>query len=161
MKLITLILTLFVTTNSFGQSDNNYQLMRNELKVINSVYQPQYDENPSIKLVMDKTMKYRLDPKLGKNEFVTKDEQKGLKDFEVLQTTRDVETIDVYKKFQPQPYVDLMNDYNIKRKELRVQLMNKKITWRQFSDSLEDLIIRNRSKESEYREKKEVEPKIS
>lgn len=110
---------------------------------------------------MDKTMKYRLDPTLGKKEYVSKNEQKGLKDFEELQTTRDLETIDIYKKYQPQPYVDLMNDYNIKRKELRVQLMNKKITWRQFSDGLEDLIIRNRSKENEYREKKEVEPKIS
>jgi hypothetical protein len=143
-----------------GQSDN-YQLMRNELKVINSLYQPQYNENPSIKSVMDKTMEYRLDPTLGKKEYVSKNEQKGLKDFEVLQTTRDKETMDVYKKYQPQPYVDLMNDYNIKRKELRIQLMNKKITWRQFSDSLEDLIIRNRSKESDYRDKKEVEPRVS
>jgi hypothetical protein len=159
MKKILLLL-LFLSSNSFGQSDN-YQLMRNELKVINSVYQPQYNENPSIKSVMDKTMKYRLDPTLGKKEYVSKNEQKGLKDFEELQTVRDKETMDIYKKYQPQPYVDLMNDYNIKRKELRIQLMNKKITWRQFSDGLEDLIIRNRSKESDYRDKKEVEPRVS
>jgi hypothetical protein len=54
-----------------------------------------------------------------------------------------------------------MNDYNIKRKELRVQLMNKKITWRQFSDGLEDLIIRNRAKESEYRENTVTEGLVS
>jgi hypothetical protein len=78
-----------------------------------------------------------------------------------LQVSRDRETIDVYRKYQPQQYVDMMNDYNIKRKELRIQLMNKKITWRQFSDGLEDLIIRNRAKESDYRDKKEVEPKLS
>jgi len=160
MKNLFLPLLLLFSTHCVGQSDN-YQLMRNELKVINSLYQPQYNENPSIKSVMDKTMEYRLDPTLGKKEYVSKNEQKGLKDFEVLQTTRDKETMDVYKKYQPQPYVDLMNDYNIKRKELRIQLMNKKITWRQFSDSLEDLIIRNRSKESDYRDKKEVEPRVS
>jgi hypothetical protein len=160
MKTILLPFFIFFSSICFGQSDN-YQLMRDELKVINSVYQSQYNDNSSIKSVMDKTMKYRLDPKLGKNEYVTKDEQKGLRDFEELQTTRDLETIDVYKKYQPQSYVDLMYDYNIKRKELRVQLMNKKITWRQFSDGLEDLIIRNRAKESEYREKKDVDSKMS
>ena len=160
MKTILLPFFIFFSSICFGQSDN-YQLMRNELKVTNSVYQLQYDQNTLIKSVMDKTMKYRLDPTLGKKEYVSKNEQKGLKDFEELQTTRDLETIDIYKKYQPHPYVDLMNDYNIKRKELRVQLMNKKITWRQFSDGLEDLIIRNRSKESEYREKQEVEPKLS
>ena len=160
MKTILLPFFIFFSSICFGQSDN-YQLMRDELKVINSIYQSQYNDNSSIKSVMDKTMKYRLDPKLGKNEYVTKDEQKGLKDFEELQTTRDRETIDVYKKYQPQPYVDMMNDYNIKRKELRVQLMNKKITWRQFSDGLEDLIIRNRAKESDYREKTVTEGLVS
>jgi hypothetical protein len=55
----------------------------------------------------------------------------------------------------------MMVDYNDKRKVLRIQLMSKKITWREFSDGLEDLIIKNRAKESDYREKRIVEPELS
>jgi len=151
---------LFFSSICFGQS-SNYGLMSKELRVINAVYQSQYDKNPLIKQIMDKTMEYRLDLKLGKKEFATKDEIQGLKDFEELQVVRDAETIDVYKKFQPPQYVQMMADYNNKRKDLRIQLMNKKITWRQFSDGLEDLIIKNRAKESEYRDKKVIEPEVT
>jgi hypothetical protein len=35
-----------------------------------------------------------------------------------------------------------MNDYNRKRKTLRIELAQKKITWRQFVDELEMLIIK-------------------
>ena len=156
-----LLLTLiFISSICFAQP-SNYELMGKELRVINAVYQSQYDKNPFIKQIMDKTMEYRLDPKLGKKEYATKDEIQGLKDFEELQVGRDTETIDVYKKFQPPQYVQMMADYNNKRKDLRIQLMNKKITWRHFSDGLEDLIIKNRAKESEYRDKKAIEPEVT
>ena len=156
-----LLLTLiFISSICFAQP-SNYELMGKELRVINAVYQSQYDKNPFIKQIMDKTMEYRLDPKLGKKEYATKDEIQGLKDFEELQVGRDKETIDVYKKFQPTQYIQMMSDYNNKRKDLRIQLTNKKITWRQFSDGLEDLIIKNRAKESEYRDKKVIEPEVT
>jgi hypothetical protein len=51
----------------------------------------------------------------------------------------------------------MMINYNYMRKELRLRIAQGKITWRQFSDGLEDLIIRNRAKESDYREKKEIQ----
>jgi len=130
--------------------------MLKELRFINSTYQDKYNENPLIKKVMDKTMQYRLDPKLGKGEYVSINEQKGLKDFEDLQTSRDQETIAVYREYQPSEYVQMMIDYNDKRKTLRLRLMERKNTWRQFSDGLEDLIIRNRAKESDYRNKVET-----
>ena len=55
----------------------------------------------------------------------------------------------------------MMIEYDKKREVLREQLINKKITWRQFSDALEDLIIRNRAKESEYRDQKTSEGIVS
>ena len=158
-KMICLVLILF-SSLGFSQSDN-YNMMLKELKVINSEYRSEYEKNPLIKEVLDKTMKYRLDPKLGKNEFVSKNEKQGLTDFETLQDSRDKETITVYEKYQSQKYVDMMVDYDNKRKELRINLMNKRITWRQFSDDLEDLIIRNRSKESDFRDKKPVHSIVS
>jgi hypothetical protein len=151
---------LLISSLCYGQP-SNYELMGKELRVINSVYQSQYDKNLFIKQIMDKTMEYRLDSKLGKKQYATKDEIQGVKDFEELQIGRDAETIDVYKKFQPPQYVQMMADYNKKRKDLRIQLINKKITWRQFSDGLEDLVIKNRAKESEYRDKKVVEPEVT
>ena len=157
--MICLVLILF-SSLGFSQSDN-YNMMLKELKVINSEYRSEYEKNPLIKEVLDKTMKYRLDPKLGKNEFVSKNEKQGLTDFETLQDSRDKETITVYEKYQSQKYVDMMVDYDNKRKELRINLMNKRITWRQFSDDLEDLIIRNRSKESDFRDKKPVHSIVS
>jgi len=160
MKKYLVLSLLLISLLCFAQS-SNYELMGKELRVINAVYQSQYDMNPYIKQIMNKTMEYRLDPKLGKKEYATKDEIQGLKDFEELQVGRDKETIDVYKKFQPPQYIQMMSDYNNKRKDLRIQLTNKKITWRQFSDGLEDLIIKNRAKESEYRDKKDVRPELS
>ena len=134
--------------------------MLKELRVINSEYQPQYDSNPLIKNIMDRTMKCRLDPKPC-NQFVTKDEKQGLMDFEELQVGRDKKSIEVYKKFQTEKYVEMMIYYNDKRRDLRLDLMDKKITWKQFGENLEDLIIKNRSKESEYRDKKDVQPSVS
>ena len=159
MKYLLLSL-LLISSICIGQP-SNYELMGKELRVINSAYQTQYDKNPLIKQIMNKTMEYRLDPKLGKKEYATKDEIQGLKDFEELQVGRDKETIDVYKKFQPPQYIQMMVDYNNKRKDLRIQLTNKKITWRQFSDGLENLIIKNRARESEYRDKKAIEPEVT
>lgn len=132
--------------------------MLKQLRVINSSYQVKYNENPLIKKIMDKTMQYRLDPKLGKGEYTSISEQKGLRDFEELQFSRDQETIAVYKEFQSPEYVQMMIDYNDKRKALRLSLIEKKISWRQFSDGLEDLIIRNRARESDYRNKVEARP---
>jgi len=43
-----------------------------------------------------------------------------------------------------------MDEYNLDRKQLRILLATKKITWRQFVDDLEMLIIKNRAKEKEY-----------
>jgi len=160
MRQITLLFLVFFCSIGICQSDN-YQAMLKELRAINSHYQDQYNENSLIKSVMDKTMRYNLDPTLGKSEYATKSERKGLKDFEGLQTARDNETIAVYRKFQPPEYVAMMMNYNYMRKELRLRLTQGKITWRQFSDDLEDLIIRNRAKESDYRDKKEAQPVAS
>jgi hypothetical protein len=156
MRQIGLLFLVFISSAGICEPDN-YQAMLKELRVLNSHYQKQYNENPLIKAVMDKTMSYRLDPKLGKSEYPTKNERKGLIDFEELQATRDDETIAVYRKFQSSEYVDMMINYNYMRKELRLRIAQGKITWRQFSDGLEDLIIRNRAKESDYREKKEIQ----
>ena len=161
MKRLFLI-CFFVLFSSicFGQ-ETNYQQMLKELRAINSEYAPKYRENPLIQKIMDKTMKYRLDHTLGKSEYATKDERHGLKAFEELQTIREQEANLVYKKYQSQEYCEMMIDYDEKRKLLREQLMNKKITWRKFSDGLEDLIIRNRAKESEYRDKKDSSGTVS
>ena len=155
MRQIIIIFLIFFNSIGYCQADN-YQAMLKELRVINSKYQDKYNVNPLIKKVMDKTMQYRLDLKLGKGEYVSINEQKGLKDFEDLQTSRDQETIAVYREYQSSEYVLMMIDYNDKRKTLRLRLMERKNTWRQFSDGLEDLIIRNRAKESDYRNKVET-----
>ena len=155
MRQIIFIFLTFFSSIGYCQADN-YQAMLKELRFINSTYQDKYNENPLIKKVMDKTMQYRLDPKLGKGEYASINEQKGLKDFEDLQTTRDQETIAVYREYQSSEYVQMMIDYNDKRKTLRLRLIERKTTWRQFSDGLEDLIIRNRAKESDYRNKVET-----
>ena len=155
MRQIIIIFLIFFSFIGCCQADH-YHAMLKELRVINSNYQDKYNENPLIKKVMDKTMQYRLDPKLGKGEYVSNNEQRGLKDFEDLQTSRDQETIAVYREHQSSEYLHMMIDYNDKRKTLRLRLMDRKISWRQFSDSLEDLIVRNRAKESDYRHKVET-----
>ena len=160
MKKYLLLFLIFFVSICFGE-ETNYQQMSKELRIINSEYVPKYRGNPLVQNIMDKTMKYRLDPTLGKGEYVTKDEQQGLKEFEGLQTAREKQANLIYKKYQSKEYCEMMIEYDKKREVLREQLINKKITWRQFSDTLEDLIIRNRAKESEYRDQKTSEGIVS
>jgi hypothetical protein len=177
MKKSLILLSLFISSISFAQSNlptcignysgtckgqaDNYRLMVKELIINDSKYELLYDENPVINKLFEKTMNYRLDPKLGKFEYITVEELQGLKYFDELQVFNDKENVDIYKKYQSPKYVEMRIDFNENRKQLRSELMSRKITWRQFADSFEDLIIKLNSNESEYREKREVEPELS
>jgi hypothetical protein len=159
MKKLLLFICLF-STLSFGQADN-YRLMVKETMIIDSKYELLYAENPILNKLFEKTMKYRLDPSLGKFEYITAEELQGVKYFDRLQVFSDKENVDIYKKYMSQKYVEIMIGFNEKRKQLRSELMSRKITWRQFADSFEDLIIKLNSNKSEFREKIEVETELS
>jgi hypothetical protein len=135
--------------------------MVRELNTVNSSYELLYDENLLTTKAFEKTMKYRLDPKLGYLEYISEEELQGVKYFDDLQVFNDKENVDVYIRYQSQKYVDMRMDFNEKRRLLRSELMNRVITWRQFADSFEDLIIKLNANEREYREKIEVETELS
>ena len=160
MQKVFLLILLLYSTISFSQS-YNYRLMVRELNTVNSSYELLYDENPLTTKAFEKTMKYRLDPKLGYLEYISEEELQGVKYFDDLQVFNDKDNVAVYKKYQPQKYVDMRIDFNEKRRLLRQELMNRTITWRQFADSFEDLTIKLDANEREYQEKVEVETELS
>ena len=135
--------------------------MVNEINIIESKYELLYDENHHTTMAFEKSMKYRLDPSLGYLEYITEEELQGIKYFDDLQVLNDKENVAVYIKYQSQKYVDMRMDFNEKRRLLRLELMNRVITWRQFADSFEDLTIKLNANEREYREKIEVETELS
>jgi len=135
--------------------------MVKELNTINASYDLLYDANSLTTKAFEKTMKYRLDLNLGYLEYITEEELQGVKYFDDLQVFNDKENVDVYIKYQSQKYVDMRMDFNEKRRLLRLELMNRVITWRQFADSFEDLTIKLNANEREYREKIEVETELS
>jgi hypothetical protein len=135
--------------------------MMKEINIIESNFELLYDENPLTTKAFEKTMKYRLDPKLGYLEYISEEELQGVKYFDDLQVFNDKENVDVYIKYQSQKYVDMRMDFNEKRRLLRSELMNRVITWRQFADSFEDLIIKLNSNEREYLEEREVDTELS
>ena len=160
MQKVFLLILLLCSSISFSQS-YNYRLMMKEINIIESNFELLYDENPLTTKAFEKTMKYRLDLNLGYLEYITEEELQGVKYFDDLQVFNDKENVDVYIKYQSQKYVDMRMDFNEKRRLLRSELMNRVITWRQFADSFEDLIIKLNANESEYREKIEVETELS
>jgi hypothetical protein len=155
MKFSTLKLFFIVTFGLIfcipvlAQSEK-YKAMRVDLRVLNYYYQDEYVKNKNIDDIFKKIVKYRDNPDLGLTEYASKTEIAGLKDFEILQDKRDLQTLEIYRKYQTDEYVVLMDEYNLDRKQLRILLATKKITWRQFVDDLEMLIIKNRAKEKEY-----------
>ena len=52
-----------------------------------------------------------------------------------------------------------MDGYNLDRKKLRRQFAEKLITWRQFADGLELLIIRNQAAQKDFIPRKQSEAK--
>ena len=100
-----------------------------------------------------------LNKNIGKKEYANQDELQALKDFEKLQIDRDQETINVYKKYQSEKFVELMDGYNLDRKKLRRKFAEKVITWRQFADGLELLIIRNQAAQKDFIPRKQSEAK--
>ena len=160
MQKVFLLILLLCSSISFSQS-YNYRLMMKEINIIESNFELLYDENPLITKAFEKTMKYRLDPKLGYLEYISEEELQGVKYFDDLQVFNDKENVDVYIKYQSQKYVDMRMDFNEKRRLLRSELMNRVITWRQFADSFEDLIIKLNANEREYLEEREVDTELS
>ena len=135
--------------------------MMKEINIIESNFELLYDENPLTTKAFEKTMKYRLDPKLGYLEYISEEELQGVKYFDDLQVFNDKENVDVYIRYQSQKYVDMRMDFNEKRRLLRSELMNRVITWRQFADSFEDLTIKLNANEREYLEEREVDTELS
>jgi hypothetical protein len=148
-QIFVVIFGLIFSISVLAQSEK-YKAMRVDLRVLNYYYQDEYVKNKSIDDIFKKIVKYRDNPDLGLTEYASQTEIAGLKDFEILQDKRDLQTLEIYRKYQTNEYVVLMDEYNLDRKQLRILLATKKITWRQFVDDLEILIIKNRAKEKEY-----------
>jgi len=148
-QIFVVIFGLIFSISVLAQSEK-YKAMRVDLRVLNYYYQDEYVKNKNIDDIFKKIVKYRDNPDLGLTEYASKTEIAGLKDFEILQDKRDLQTLEIYRKYQTNEYVVLMDEYNLDRKQLRILLATKKITWRQFVDDLEILIIKNRAKEKEY-----------
>ena len=55
--------------------------MMKEINIIESNFELLYDENPLTTKAFEKTMKYRLDPKLGYLEYISEEELQGVKYF--------------------------------------------------------------------------------
>ena len=161
MKLINFliaVLLLCISHQGIAQTTDPAG-MRSELIIINGIYQRQYEKNKGITDIFKKITTYQEDIKLGKKEYANQDELQALKDFEKLQLDRDQETINVYKKYQSEKFVELMDGYNLDRKKLRRQFAEKVITWRQFADGLELLIIRNQAAQKDFIPRKQSEAK--
>ena len=161
MKLINFliaVLLLCISHQGIAQTTDPAG-MRSKLIIINGIYQRQYEKNKGITDIFKKIITYQEDIKLGKKEYANQDELQALKDFEKLQIDRDQETINVYKKYQSEKFVELMDGYNLDRKKLRRKFAEKVITWRQFADGLELLIIRNQAAQKDFIPRKQSEAK--
>ena len=161
MKLINFliaVLLLCISHQGIAQTTDPAG-MRSKLIIINGIYQRQYEKNKGITDIFKKIITYQEDIKLGKKEYANSDELQALKDFEKLQIDRDQETINVYKKYQSEKFVELMDGYNLDRKKLRRKFAEKVITWRQFADGLELLIIRNQAAQKDFIPRKQSEAK--
>ena len=161
MKLINFliaVLLLCISHQGIAQTTDPAG-MRSKLIIINGIYQRQYEKNKGITDIFKKIITYQEDIKLGKKEYANQDELQALKDFEKLQIDRDQETINVYKKYQSEKFVELMDGYNLDRKNLRRQFAEMVITWRQFADGLELLIIRNQAAQKDFIPRKQSEAK--
>ena len=149
MKYLITCLLLSIVLIGHAQTHKHLS-MRKELMKVNDYYQKLYVQNSKIDHLFKKITEYRSNAALGINEYASPDEVEGLEWFEVLQKQRDEITLSIYTDYQSAAYVELMDDYNKKRKALRTQLAHREITWRQFVDELQELIQKNRAQEKLY-----------
>ena len=152
MKRFLMFFLIFILSPSilFAAESTKHIAMKKELKQIHFYYQDLYEKNSQIDLIFKKIVDYRSNPPKGMNEFANKEEIEGLMSFEVLQTKREATSQEIYKKYQSDDYIAFINEYNQTRKDLRIELAQKKITWRQFVDGLEMLIIKFLVQEKEF-----------
>ncbi len=150
-KFLMFFLILIVSPSIASAAESTKHVaMKKELRQIHLYYQDLYDKNSQIDQIYKKITDYRSNPPKGMNEFASKEDIEGLASFEILQTKREATSDEVYKKYQSDDYIAFINEYNQRRKTLRLALAQKKITWRQFVDDLEMQIIQYLDQEKEF-----------